>query len=69
MINLSPYELEEKVINPLQDEFDRLIRANSDFICSDCIQTIQFIIDILDELGEDTTEHKKEFNQEIANWY
>lgn len=62
--DLSESEIIENIVHPLMDAAISLAYRNSDFVCEDCLRTINTYKDIISMFTEDDDEYE-EFEKEI----
>lgn len=55
--DLSPEEVKNNIVDTITDRLTILAYHNSDFICSDCIDEIKFLENLLSYFMEDDSEY------------
>ncbi|MDE5973951.1 MAG: hypothetical protein K2G73_04690 [Eubacterium sp.] len=55
--DLSPEEIKNNIVDTITDRLIILANHNADFICSDCIEEIQFLKNLLSYFIEDDFEY------------
>lgn len=55
--DLSPEEVKNNIVDTITDRLITLAYSNTDFICSDCIDEIKFLKNLLSYFIEDDSEY------------
>lgn len=55
--DLSPEEIKNNIVDTITDRLSTLAYHNADFICSDCIEEIKFLKNLLSYFIEEDSEY------------